>query len=587
MITLTKSINRIIAGLTAFAVIISLTACNFDTKTEEKKFDEYLKKQFVETVSTDSITLHYKLKNPEEYGIEKFEPTLGEINQAEFDKADKEIENEIKVLKSFKYEKLTEEQKLTYDIILSYLNISLASKGLSYYQSILSPLSGFQLNFPTTLSEYQFYNEQDIKDYITLLGKTGEYFDDIIAFEKEKSKQGIYMPDYTIDEIIKQCKEYTANTTDNVLMGTFEDRLALLTTISEESKQQYREQNSKAVLESVLPAYDKLVSELEKLKGTGNKNTGMSSLPKGSEYYEKVLIPLNTGSSKNMRQLVAMIEKNIDEQIMGLSMVVSKNDKIFDELEKTDTKLSDPKQILELLKKNINDSYPELKDVQYTVKDLHKSLESNGSLAFYMIPPIDDESTNSIYVNRGANYSSNIMLFTTLAHEGYPGHLYQNNYFNSTDPHPIRNLLDFSAYSEGWATYVEQDSYRYAEMNASEEILSLMQFDRIFSLAILSRADIGVNYEGWDKATLAEFLSGYGYSGEEAANSIYETVIGDPTAYMPYYVGYLEVMEIRNYAESKLGDKFVLKEFNKAVLDAGPAPFEIVKKEVEKALNIK
>ena len=81
-----------------------------------------------------------------------------------------------------------------------------------------------------------------------------------------------------------------------------------------------------------------------------------------------------------------------------------------------------------------------------------------------MIPPIDNSGENVIYINPG-HISDDLTLFTTLAHEGYPGHLYQTVYYSATKHPPIRDLLSFGGYTEGWATYCEMLSYYYSPVS--------------------------------------------------------------------------------------------------------------------------
>lgn len=86
--------------------------------------------------------------------------------------------------------------------------------------------------------------------------------------------------------------------------------------------------------------------------------------------------------------------------------------------------------------------------------------------AFYMIPPVDVTDSNVIYLNN-SQITDNLTLFTTLAHEGYPGHLYQQSAFSATKPDPLRQTMNFLGYVEGWATYAENMSYEWTGLDSS------------------------------------------------------------------------------------------------------------------------
>lgn len=167
-----------------------------------------------------------------------------------------------------------------------------------------------------------------------------------------------------------------------------------------------------------------------------------------------------------------------------------------------------------------------------------------------------------------------------MAHEGYPGHLYQQVYFSNVEAHEPEKMFSAICYTEGWATYVEsviaRDSAASFMLNQNSKI----------NMAIFALSDIGVNYEEWDKAKLTEFLSVY-YEESSAPNLaewIYETVVNNPGSYFPYIFGCTEIERLRDEAKSRLGDSFDLKAFHKALLELGPVPFSIADKYMKEML---
>ena len=238
--------------------------------------------------------------------------------------------------------------------------------------------------------------------------------------------------------------------------------------------------------------------------------------------------------------------------------------------------MTSPKKVLADLEKKAKIDYPPLKKVHYKIKYVPKALEDTLSPAFYMIPPIDDETENTIYINKGSTDKSGI--YNTLAHEGYPGHLYQNNYFLSTDPDDIRLIMDFPGYSEGWASYVEMHAFDYAPYDKS--VAKLKRINDEINMAIGSAVDINVNYRGWTLDQIKDMLKEMGY-GSSAADQLYRLVSSEPGYYLKYYSGALEFQELRNKASKELGKKFQTKEFHKVILENGPSNFLQVRKAVE------
>ena len=198
--------------------------------------------------------------------------------------------------------------------------------------------------------------------------------------------------------------------------------------------------------------------------------------------------------------------------------------------------------------------------------------------AYYILPPIDYLENNVIYINN-AHSTDDIEQFVTLAHEGFPGHLYQTTYFYGKNPSAIRKLFGFSGYSEGWGTYAEVYAYRLAGID--DTMILLNELNKSYSFALYCLADIGINYEGWTFEDTQDFLG----VDEETCREVYEILVEEPALYLAYYGGYLEFVELREKAEEALGEQFDLKEFHTFLLDVGPAQFEIIEDRLDKWLD--
>jgi uncharacterized protein (DUF885 family) len=564
-------------------MIFPLVSCeDVNNASEQISFNDYLSTEFKDFVTSDSITLHYMLKNPSNYGIEDFKPTLGDIDLATLEQDEESISDELDGLKQFDYNSLTEDQKLTYDVIKGYLETEEKAKGFTYYQSVLSPTIGLQAQLPVTLAEYKFYTKKDVDDYIEILNLLKAYFEGIIGFEQAKSAKGLFMSDSAVDAIVSQCNDFIANPENNFLIKTFDSRLDGLSDLTEVEKNTYKNNNKKAVLEEVIPTYQNLVTELQKLKGSGENTGGLCNFERGKEYYE-YLVASNTGSSQSPDELKDILDERIDSLFSEMHSLLTKSPDLLTTFGQEDYGLTEPSDILVALKERITSYYPEAPNATYNIKYVDPSLEKNLSPAFFMIPPIDDFENNTVYINK--SQIDGLTLFPTLAHEGYPGHLYQTTYFNSTNPSPIRTVLNFGGYSEGWATYVELQSYELANFD-NPDLVKLLQTYSEITLALPTRIDIGVNYEGWDIEDTKKYITDLGFD-TTYADAIFTSVTQEPANYLKYYVGYLEFNATKGYAEKKLGDKFVLKDFNKILLDVGPAPFPVIRKQVDKYIKDK
>lgn len=580
-----KNLKKLITFLTLLVLSLSLISCNFSNitdlnKSEADKFDEFLNEEFENYVSSDYLTLHYSIKNPSSYNLENSEITLGSIDLDSFEDYDNEIDETYNKLTSFSYDQLTEEQKLTYDILGNHLITEKKSKGLYYYQSILHPTTGLQSNLPVTFAEYTFYDKDDAYDYIELLKDIENYFDDIIEFETEKSNQGLFMSTKTADAVINEINAFIANPDNNYLITSFNDKINELADLTTTEKDDLSYSNKDIVINSVLPSYKKLSKTLEELKSTSSNENGLCYFEDGSKYYE-YLLANSTGSSKSVKEIEGILESRLNSKMKELQTLALAYPETVMSMYSDENfgsfSMTDPTEILNYLKEKISNTYPEGPSTNFTIKYVDKSLEESSSPAFYMIPPIDDYESNTIYINPTQVGNSN--LFSTLAHEGYPGHLYQTTYFNNTNPHPIRKALSFDGYVEGFATYAEIDSYSLAGIN-SAAIVNLQQITSEINLALPTLLDIYINYDGYKREDVNKYLLDFGYDSS-LTDYFFDTLVGNPTNYAKYYVGYLEFIQLQDKATTTLKGNFNIKDFNKVLLDVGPAPFAIVEKKVD------
>ena len=546
-------------------------------ESSDRQFRTFTRRLFQTEVSANTISLHYTLRSPSDYGIADIPATYGSLSSDPV-AAKASVRNVLSSLQEFDPGTLSSENALTFKILDTYLEN--ASTGTDYllYQEPLGPVSGIHTQLPVLLSEYSFYDTQDVETYLALLKETPSYFDSVIRFEQKKAASGLFMPDYQVDSVLETCQSFIDMGKENYLVSTFDERIASLDLLPENKKDSFRAENMELVTEEIYPAYQNLITAIKSLKGKGTNEQGLSHFPYGKKYYE-YLVRQTTGCNESISRLRLMTRAQILEDLNDMQKVLFPADAALTQasvLEQTP-----PDSMLNDLRSKITDTFPEIPDVDFQVKYVPESMQNYLSPAFYMIPAIDNLTENVIYINNGQT-ASGLNLYTTLAHEGYPGHLYQTVYFSASEPDPIRSILDFGGYVEGWATYAEMMSYYLAPLSKTEA--SLLQKNSSVILGLYALADMGIHYDGWSVTDTVRFFSDYGINDANAVQSVYELIIGSPANYLKYYIGYLKFYELKKEMADALGNQFSQKEFHRAVLDVGPAPFEIVYDEVEKNL---
>ena len=553
----------------------------FSSSTENPEtvaaFDDFTRQLFLEEVTSNTINLHYTLSDPKSYGITDYPVTLGDLSDEAGSDSSARTENYLTTLEGFDYAALSLNQQLTYDLLDDYLRLQLKLADYALYDEYLKPSTGVQAELPILYEEYTFRTEQDVKDYLELISLTDEYFEQVAAFEQEKADAGLFMPDYACDNVIAQCRDFIADADHHYLIETFNskiDTLAGQISLSQEDVDTYKLENEQLFSEHVVTAYEQLAEALEGLKGSGTNENGLCYYPEGKDYYESLLY-YNTGCSDSVSDIENQITKQRVKVLQESSDLMNDNPEIWDLAADTVLPPTDPVTTLNNLRSAMADDFMDPPDVNFTVHYIDDSVADYLAPAYYVTAPIDDYSENSIYINEATD-TSDISYFTTLAHEGFPGHLYQTAMTYESGMDPVRALLNYSGYVEGWATYVEMKSYYYAGLD--EDIATLLQLNQDVTLSLYASTDLGIHYEGWTLDDTKNFWSNYGITNDEAIESIFELIVEEPTHYLKYYVGYLQFEDLRKETQLRNINSYNDKSFHQAVVSIGPAPFDILDK---------
>lgn len=576
-----------VAFLLSFVLIfgISIGYLTNHVFSENGKFESFTEEIFKNEVSGSTLTLHYALANPEKQGITRSRATLGTVF-SDINESQKLCQQYEDKLKSFSYSRLSRENRLTLDMLLLYFHTQNFLGDNYFLEEPLGPSLGIQAQLPVLLAEYAFYKDQDITDYLNLLSDVDSYFKSILEFEQQKAQAGYFMSDATLDRILKQCSDFIKDPESNYMLEIFQQKLEDYGKLSEADQQILIDKHREILLNKVIPAYQMLMDGLEKLRGTGTNDRGLAYFEGGKDYYQYLL-----QSTAGIYAPVKQLEQRLTSQLLAdskeISLMLREQPSLLTKLTGgVDLPDMEPETIVKSLQTQISEDFPETEAASYEIRYVHKSMEKYLSPAFYLTPPLDTGSPNVIYINQDGR-SSNLELFTTLAHEGFPGHLYQTVFFGRQNPSHIRYLIDSSGYVEGWATYVESYAYRYAakyvDDEAATDVTRLAWLNRSVNLCIYSLLDIGIHYRGWTQEKAAEFLNVFGIRSASVVSEIYRYIVETPVNYVKYYLGCLNFMDLRDNQKELLGDDFDLKDFHRKILEIGPVQFPVLEKYMQES----
>lgn len=575
---------------------------SYDSTEElQAAFDAFLLEDFVESLQDDYLSLHYTLLQPESYGIDPatVEVSLGDIPDEEaLAQARQDNQKLAERLATFDVERLTPQQQESYYLyqyLLELSNQSL-SEELTYMGSAFSPMQGLQNELASLLMNFDFYSVEDVESYLLLMEDIPRYVDEALAFTKTQAEKGLFMADYSADSAISYCSKQVNAGENGALMEAILANLDNCELLSASQKTHYKERAKKIFRDSVLPAYQQIADTLTSLKSPDNNQLGLCYLENGPAYYE-YLFRQKTGSSRSIEEAKELMEETMALALAGIQQVIEEDEFTYRQYihEGIQIDFHSLGGMLEQLESAIYDDFPYIDPVDYTISYLDPQVAVAGINAYYVVPPLDNPLKQKIKVNPNGNMDfSDVSTFTLLAHEGFPGHLYQTNLVRQTLPdNPFRQDLSILGYSEGYATYCELFSYNYLEEalklseadreeeGVAQRLLTLDQNFNLMEYCIIALADMGVNYDGWDKAELQDFMGNFYDMDADSSDVIFEQLAGDPAGFLSYYVGCAEFLQLRLSAMEELGELFDDMAFHRCILSGGDLPFDLLGQRVE------
>lgn len=543
-------------------------------------FSEFCTTLFREEMKSNTMNLHFTLKDPKAAGIDSYEITLGSLSGDSPHNQARQLKKLSEELKKYSHRSLKGKDRLTCRLLSDYISRQQNLAAYPYYDEPLTPSGGVTSQLPVLLAEYTFRNTRDIKDYLGLLSQMDTYFLGILDYEQKKADAGLFMSDEACLKVIEGCEVFTEHPDDNFLIDTFSNRLNAMDGLTDTQKNAYLKQHSKVLSDHVIPAYSQMIKGLTMLLGRGHNNWGLCNFPEGKAYYEAV-VSADTGCDDSVEDLFSQIAKARREDLTFCQNLLEKNPKLASQSPKPDAALKEENAMLSRLQKEILTDFPAPPQTEVEICHVDPALSEYLAPAFYITAPIDDISHNRIYINDAKN-DTDIYYFTTLAHEGYPGHLYQTICTSSYGAPEVLSLLNYPGYTEGWATYTEMQSFYYAGLDP--DLASLLQHNQAATLSLYATADIGIHYFGWEKEKNAAFWREYGVDDTATVKRITDLILEEPGNYLKYYVGYLKFRQMREQLALE-NKSFSVSAFHEAILRTGPSPFSVLEETVRDQLK--
>ena len=551
-------------------------------KGENAVFENFLWDYYIFELSEDTTCINIKVSSPENYFNEKTKYRLPLCSKNNFDSWIERFYEFKDRLETIIYNKLSDENKLYYDLLLNDFNMITAHSNFFYhFDYYIDSYDCIAQNLPITLSSYTFNDKEDLDNYLELVNSVPEAFNSYLEFENQKKEKGTVPSKTVLDICIEDYNRIAGKDEKNSFIVDINAAIDTFSFLSDEQKSEYKTKNKDAVLNSLIPSYKKLTSELKKLAALGTNPLGFIDMPEGEEFLA-IRLKLKSGADIPAIDLMRELRSELSRIYRRMEELEIENQNIADVLSKNVLKEND-RATIDFIYESMKEDFPALKKApQYNIQ-FYPSVFPSSAEAMY------SSSTKTIFVRPDLNVSS-LEKYKNLAHEGLPGHMYENLYNEDKNlSYPKNYLFFYQAYTEGWARYTEVYSMKYVvnEEKGLEYAILNAKFNTYEAAAL----DIGINCLGWTTDNISAFYSFVGtlkhgyYIPDNILKDIQKYYRVLPLQSVPYGVGLYNFELLRQTAQQKMGDDYADLDFHTAVLDAGTMPFKRLEAEVVKRIE--
>lgn len=575
-----------LAGAACFAAA-SLLGCQ-SAKEEQEQFDAFLQSEFVNWMESEYTAIHVYLQDPEQYGVDIKQVPAGLGTRP--DEAGMEAQKEAgkasyDALKQFDRDLLTETQQDIYDSYEWQLELEqeAADDRFAYYESLFGSMTGIHYQIPTLLADWELRKEEDVADLIAVVEDVKPYVESALDYTEKQEEKGLLMLD--LDSVIQYCDSILKKGEDSSILQSMSDSVDKLG-LDAETADSYKKQLKTAFCESVLPAYEAIRDAMTAYQTGTNNEEGLAAFAHGKEYFE-ILLKQNIGSDQSVEEIREWMEDELQEHMGNMIAMMSQNpsllERVYSETSYPETDYTDYYIMMDDIKGQMFEDFPEVGQLDYVIEEVNEEIASDsGVTAYFNIPTLDGDPVKQLRVNPKTNDLSSLSTYQTVAHEGFPGHMYQYAYmYENLDTPFQKTVLNSNAYAEGYATYAQYEANRYLR-DLDQELLEVYKENDLISNSMVILVDIGIHYEGWSMEETADYMTELGFAMEgEGIEGIYRQLQANPCAFEPYYVGYFEIENLKEKAQEALGDQFENKGFNEALLKSGLVSFSVVERNVD------
>ena len=561
---------------------------------ETARANEFFEKVFDDGVARSPMYQSY-------LGIKKDQDKWDDWSDENAQKEMQISRDELKTLKdTINYDQLDAQTQLSYRLFVERTALDEERFPFRFHSYPVNQMYGAQSNIPSfMINIHQVIEEEDALAYISRLHGVGVQMDQVIENLKIREEKGISAPKFVYPYVISDAKNVITGKPfdknadeDSALWADIQTKAGKLE-LDPRYRKEMLEQARQALLNSVKPGFERLITYLEGQESRASTDDGIWKLPNGEAFYTLALKGTTTTDMtpdeihdlglkeverihNEMRDIMKQVEFDGSLQDFFEFMRTDKQFYYPDTDEGRQRYLEEATAYIDNMKSRLDELFLVKPEADMIVKAVEAFREKSAGKAFYQRPTPDGSRPGTYYANLYRMSDMPTYQMEALAyHEGIPGHHMQIAIAQELEGIPsFRKFGGYTVYSEGWGLYTEflpKEMGLYADPYSDFGRLA-MELWRACRLVV----DTGLHQKRWTREKAIDYLASNSPNPQGDVVKAIERYIVMPSQATAYKIGMLKILELRGYAKQELGDKFDIREFHNVVLKNGPVPLSVL-----------
>lgn len=492
-------------------------------------------------------------------------------------------------LENFPYSELNTDNKLNYDLFKRTIDLTLDGEKFNWHYMPIGQQGGIHIGFPQIVNYQPVTTTEEYRKYFKRLRSFSKQVDDVIDNMKKGMAAGLMPPGFIIEQTLPQMEGVISTDPEKSIFYSTIKKENKLTSVELES---VKSELKEIILSSINPAYEKLYDFVKnQYLPNCRKESGIWSVPGGKERYLSSVnfyttLSLSADEIHNIGlQEVSRIseEMNLLKDSIGFTGTLDefnshlKSDPQFYFTEKEDL-MNGFRSILNNMDTKLPDLFGRMPEAKYDLFEMEEYRAKSAPAAYYYSAPEDRSRPGYFYVNTYNLSARPKYTMTALAlHEAVPGHHLQISIAQELKDLPkFRREYSVTAFVEGWGLYAEYLGYETGMYNDLYQRYGALTFEMWRACRLV--VDTGIHEKRWSREEAYEFMRKHTPNSDHDLRSEIDRYISWPGQALAYKIGELKLKELRKLAETKLGDKFSIREFHDEVLKNGAVPLPLLEK---------